>query len=272
VSVVRANGVEFAYLTEGNGPLVLLLHGFPDTAHTWEHVLPELRRAGFRAVAPFLRGYFPTSIPLDGRYDLETLGRDVLALVDAFGARTATAIGHDWGALAAYAAAGLAPERFELLITLATPHPRVVRLTPRVLWQGRHVLALRRTGAAAAIRRRDYAYLDELVRRASPAWRDIPASETARAKHAFAQPGCLEAACAYYRALSLRLPSALRVPISVPTIACAGEHDVLAPALYETARRWFSARYEIVRVPGGHFLHRERPAEFRDALLRVLAR
>src|SRR6187431_2776580 len=63
VDTIRANGVDFAYLSEGSGPLVLLLHGFPDTARTWDRVMPEVARAGFRVVAPFMRGYHPTEIP-----------------------------------------------------------------------------------------------------------------------------------------------------------------------------------------------------------------
>ncbi|MGW2200332.1 alpha/beta fold hydrolase, partial [Streptosporangium sp. NPDC001682] len=66
ISTVTANGVEFAYLSAGEGPLALCLHGFPDTAHTWRHLLPELAGRGYRAVAPFMRGYAPTSIPADG--------------------------------------------------------------------------------------------------------------------------------------------------------------------------------------------------------------
>ena len=60
---IRANGLEFAYLEEGEGPLVLLLHGFPDTARTWSHQMPALAAAGYHAVAPYLRGYPPTEIP-----------------------------------------------------------------------------------------------------------------------------------------------------------------------------------------------------------------
>ena len=65
---VTANDVEFAYLEAGSGPLALCLHGFPDSAWTWRHLLPALADAGFRAVAPFLRGYAPTAVPADGRY------------------------------------------------------------------------------------------------------------------------------------------------------------------------------------------------------------
>jgi pimeloyl-ACP methyl ester carboxylesterase len=267
---VTANGLRFAYLDQGRGPLLLFVHGFPDTAYTWEHAMPEIARTGVRVVAPFTRGYFPTAIPPDARYDCETLARDLLALIEALGERHAILVGHDWGALAAYAAAALAPQSIRLLITVACPHPRAIRLTPAMLWKARHLLFLRRASAAARIRRGGFAYIDELVRRASPAWHAIPADETMRVKQAFSQPGCLEAACAYYKTLSPRLPDALRAPIAVPTVAFAGEHDVLRPHHYELARPWFQGRYEIIRVPGGHFLHREHPAPFHHELVRVV--
>src|SRR2546423_524922 len=106
---VEANGLKFACLEQGKGPLVVLAHGFPDTAHTWDRALTALADAGFHAVAPFTRGYHPTQIPADGKYDVETLGRDLIALIDALGGN-AILVGHDWGAAAAYAAAALAPE------------------------------------------------------------------------------------------------------------------------------------------------------------------
>src|SRR5258708_7936876 len=132
---IAANGLTFSCLADGpdDGPLVLLVHGFPDTAHTWSDVLPRLASQGFRAVAPFMRGYYPTTIPADGDYAVLTLGRDVLALIEAHGRTQAIVIGHDWGAYASYAAANLAPERVSKLVTVALPHPRSVRarnLTP----------------------------------------------------------------------------------------------------------------------------------------------
>src|SRR5262245_64260522 len=94
---VDANGLRFGYLEQGSGPLVLLLHGFPDTALTWDRAMPALAQAGYRAVAPFMRGYAPTAIPADGAYDTETLGKDAIALIHALGADAAVVIGHDWG-------------------------------------------------------------------------------------------------------------------------------------------------------------------------------
>jgi pimeloyl-ACP methyl ester carboxylesterase len=120
--MVRANGLEFGVLEAGSGPLALCLHGFPDTAHTWAQLLPALARAGFHAVAPFVRGYAPTAVPADGAYHIGALAADALALHQVFGGDgDAVLIGHHWGAEAAYAAAADAPDRWRRLVTLAVP-------------------------------------------------------------------------------------------------------------------------------------------------------
>jgi len=122
MTTVRANDLEFGLLEAGSGPLALCLHGFPDTAHTWEHLLPALAGAGFRAVAPFMRGYAPTAIPADGAYQVGALVADAVALHQALdGDRDAVLIGHDWGAETAYGAAAFAPDRWRRLVTLAVP-------------------------------------------------------------------------------------------------------------------------------------------------------
>jgi pimeloyl-ACP methyl ester carboxylesterase len=268
---VSANGVRFAILEEGQGPLVLLLHGFPDTAHTWDEVRPALAAAGYRAVSPFLRGYAPTSIPADGRYDSVTLGRDTLALISTLGADQAIVVGHDWGASAAYAAASLEPGRVKLLVTIAIPHPASLRPIPRLVWRARHFLALRRRGAEARVRANDFAVVDELVRRWSPAWQ-VPPGETDAVKEAFRQPGCLDAALGYYRALGLRVQPEASARIVCPSAVFSGDDDgIVNHGDYERARRWFRGPHEVVRMPGGHFLHREHPERFIAELLRVLA-
>src|SRR6202453_4659058 len=119
--LVDANGLKFAYLEEGTGPLVLMLHAFPDTAHTWDDLRSRIAAKGYRAVSPYMRGYHPTAIP-DRDADQETLASDALALIDALGASEAVVIGHDWGASAAYGAAALGPERVKKLFVLAIPH------------------------------------------------------------------------------------------------------------------------------------------------------
>jgi pimeloyl-ACP methyl ester carboxylesterase len=267
---VQANGLRFAYLEEGEGPLVLLIHGFPDTPHTWDAVRPALAEAGYRAVSPFTRGYAPTEIPKEEAYDPDTLGRDVLALIEALGAKRAIVIGHDWGASAAYSAASLDPARVELLVTLAIPHPASIRPSPSLLWSVRHFLTLRPRGAAAGIRARDFADIDMLVRRWSPAW-DVPPDETAAVKAAFREPGCLEAALGYYHAITVRPPRSLRQRITVPAVSFAGGDDILPQAAFDRAAPWYTAGYRVIRMPGGHFMHREHPARFNQELLDVLA-
>jgi pimeloyl-ACP methyl ester carboxylesterase len=122
--LLEAGGLSFACLTAGpdNGPLALCLHGFPDTAHTYRHLLPRLAAAGYRAVAPFSRGYAPTAIPADGRYQSGALAQDAIALHQALGGvDRAVIIGHDWGAQAAYGAAVLAPGRWRRVVAMALP-------------------------------------------------------------------------------------------------------------------------------------------------------
>lgn len=259
MDTLDARGQRFAYLAAGRGPLVVLVHGFPDTAHTWDAALPALAAAGYRAVAPFTRGYAPSAPAADGAYDSDTLGADIIAWIEALGADRAIVIGHDWGASAAYAAAATRPDRVRLLIALALPHPRALKPSPRLAWAARHMLALRRPGAAAAVARDDFAYVDELWRRWSPAWTAIPATETAAVKAAFRTPGCLDAALAYYRALGLRLPAGHRPDIRVPTVALAGEDDIVPTRAFERARHCFAGPYQVIAMPGGHFMHREHP-------------
>ena len=122
-TTIETRELTYGCLTAGDsGPLALCLHGFPDTAHGWRYLLPALADAGFRAVAPFMRGYAPTSIPADGQYHVATLARDATALHEALdGDSDAVIIGHDWGALATYGAAAYAPERWRRVVTAAVP-------------------------------------------------------------------------------------------------------------------------------------------------------
>ncbi len=268
---MTANGVRFAYLESGSGPLVLLVHGFPDTAHTWDAVRPAVAAAGYRVVAPFQRGYSPTAIPDREAFDSDTLGRDVLGWIEALGETKAIVVGHDWGASAAYSAVGLAPERIRLLVTVGIPHPAGIRPTLKLLWGIRHFVSLRRTDAAKWIRDGELRHLDELVQRWSPKW-TVPPGETDAVKASLGPPGALEAALGYYRAISLRPPPSQRKPVTVPSVAFAGLDDTFPASIYEQARGHYRGTYDVVTMPGGHFMHREHPEHFITALLAVLAK
>ena len=263
---VDANGIRFAYFEEGDGPLVLLLHGFPDTAHTWDAVRPRIAERGYRAVSPFMRGYHPTEVPTRDT-DADTMADDVAALIEALGAKSAIVIGHDWGASAAYNAAARHPDRVEQLITLAIPHPAAVRPSLGLLWGVRHFFFYKLPGAAGRFAKNDFAALDEIYARWSPGWRPPP-EELEPARACFSNRASLDAAFGYYRTLSPILPSYLKTKIVMPSVAFAGTDDpILSPAAYHGARHMFASDYAVEEVPGGHFLHREHPEVFAERLL-----
>ena len=277
---VEANGLRFACLSQGEGPLVLCLHGYPDTAHTWDDLLPVLAAAGYRAVAPWMRGYPPTSIPADGDCLALTLAEDASALITALGYDSAIVIGHDWGALAAYAVANLAPEKVSKLVTIAIPHPGGLVPGPRTLWSLRHFFFYALPWLPERHLRRDgWAGVRAICTRWSPSW-TIPDDEFAQVVEAFEAPGGLAGALRYYRSFirralwprGLKTAALLQRKTSMPALALAGGDD---PALFvrdfESARAAYLGAYSVVVVDGtGHFLHRERPDEANAAILDFL--
>lgn len=259
---VDANGIEFAYYEEGEGPLILLLHGFPDTAKTWDAIRGPLAARGFRVVSPYMRGYSPTQVPADAP-DARVLGEDVLALIAALGEESAIVVGHDWGAVASYAAASLKPEMIQHLFVCAVPHPMAQKPSLALLWYARHFLALNLPGAAGRLRRGGFSYLDTLCRRWSPTW-DFTDGDLEDVKRSLSAPGSAEAAVSYYWMLRSGKPDLLfATTIDVPTTAIAGgDEPVIGLKMFEAARRCFGKEYEVVEIPGGHFAHRESPSEF----------
>jgi epoxide hydrolase A/B len=120
---VETNGIHMHYAEQGTGPLVLLCHGFPESWYSWRHQLPALAEAGFRAVAPDMRGYGQTDAPQEiDRYTLLHLVGDMVGLLDALGIESAVIAGHDWGAPVAWYSALLRPDRFRGVIGLSVPY------------------------------------------------------------------------------------------------------------------------------------------------------
>ncbi|HEX4419599.1 MAG TPA: alpha/beta hydrolase [Kofleriaceae bacterium] len=266
IRYIEANGLRFAYLEAGQGPLVLLLHGYPDTARSWDDARPRIAAKGYRVVSPWTRGYTPTAIP-ERDADIETLGRDILGLITALGETSAIVVGHDWGAAASYAAAALEPARLKQLITIAIPHPATLSPTPIKLWGARHFIAYKLPGAAGRFARNDFAALPAIYKRWSPTW-SPPPEELAPVRAVFADRASLDAAFGYYRQLRFQPQPFLRNKITVPTVAFAGLDDpLLSPADFLRAERMFTAGYVVEQMRGGHFMHREHPDEFATKLL-----
>ena len=121
---LRANGLDFNLAEAGDGPPVLLLHGFPDSWYLWRHQIPALVGAGHRVIAPDLRGFGKTDKPAEvADYRMRTLVADVVGLLDALGIDRAAVVGHDWGASLAWAVAMFAPDRVARLAAVSVGHP-----------------------------------------------------------------------------------------------------------------------------------------------------
>lgn len=279
---VRANGLEFATLEAGEGPLVLCLHGFPDTAWGFVPTLQRLADAGYRAVAPFMRGYLPTAVPADADYRVTTLGDDVLGLIDALGGgRAAAVVGHDWGSVAAHLAALKRPEAVARLVGAAVPHPGHFLFRPRLRQLRRSYymgfFQFRRV-PERVILARDFRWLENLIRSWSPGW-NFSAADLAPLKSSLREPARLAAALGYYRQLprSLAVPGALKLlrsPVQVPTLAiCAEQDGCIGAEVFEGQERCYAASFEVLRMPdAGHFMQWEQPQAFADAVLGMLGR
>ena len=270
-ATVRANDLQFGVLEAGSGPLALCLHGFPDAAYTWRHLLPALAGAGFHAVAPFMRGYAPTAVPADGAYHLGALVADAVALHEVLGGDgDAVLIGHDWGAEAAYGAAAFAPDRWRRLVTLAVPPAALdeVLFSDYEQLKRSFYLFMFRDPAGLAetvVARDDLAFLDKLWRDWSPGFQ--PGEHLARVKDCLRQPANLAAALGYYRAAVDQEAAASQAP--QPTLYLHGARDgCIGVDLVRGAERLLAPSSRMIVIDeAGHFLHLEEPGQVNDHIL-----
>jgi len=273
---VEVGGLDFAYLTAGpaDGPLALCLHGFPDTAQTYRYLLPELAGAGFRAVAPFSRGYAPTSVPEDGLYQTAALARDANALHQALGADgRAVIVGHDWGAQAAHGAAVIAPERWSRVVTMAVPVGPALAggfLSYDQIKRSFYIYFFQNPLADFVVGADNLAFIGQLWQDWSPGY--DASADLEHVRESLGSPENLAAALGYYRALfdpGRQAPAMASEQAAVggvpsqPTLYLHGDQDgCIGVGMAERVRDFLAAGSEVVVIEGaGHFLHLERPAE-----------
>lgn len=283
---VTAGGLEFAYLEDGppDGPLALCLHGFPDTAHSWRHLLPALAESGYHAVAPWTRGYAPTEVPADGAYQQGALVADACALHETLGGDgRAVLVGHDWGAAAAYGASAYQPGRWRSVVTMALPPIGALAtgfLSYDQLKRSFYVFLFQIPLAEAALAVDDGSFVDRLWADWSPGYE--ASWDVARVKESLAEPANLEAALGYYRAM---LDPARQVPAYAEAQAAAGSTGP-QPTLYLHGERdgclgidavgdvttFLAPGSSSVTVPdAGHFLHLDQPEQVNKLVLEFLA-
>lgn len=267
-----AGGQTFRYLDSGEGPLVVLFHGFPDVPQSWDSIRTRLNAEGYRTVVPYLRGYHPATFS-KRRFSADDLADDVALLLDALGESSAVVVGHDVGSSLAYGAATKYPERVTKVVVVAIPHPLVIKPDPSAVWKYRHFVHFKLPWAAVTAQLFDLKLVDRLFRRWSPNWNGAEREESvADAVEALRDKRVMRGALAYYKAIVPK-PRLLRSKIAVPGLIVGGSDD--PPALqraYAATPGRFSSPCEVRILDGaGHWPHREQEDAFVDALLKFLA-
>lgn len=264
------NGLSFHVVSEGEGTPVLLLHGFPDSSHLWRHQLPALAGAGYRAIAPDLRGFGNTDKPADAAaYAMPALLGDVVGLLDGLGVERAHVVGHDWGAAVAWALASLLPDRVDRLVALSVGHPTLFpKLSVEQREKSWYMLLFQFEGVAEQLLQRDDWQLFREFMRSD--------GDMDRYLEDLARPGALTAALNWYRA-NVAPAAQLETPLALPNVQAptlgiwsSGDHYLLEDGMLRSETvvdgPW---RYE--RIDGAsHWIPVDAPDRLNELLLDFL--
>lgn len=277
------NGVRLHYVEAGEGPLVVLLHGFPEFWYSWRLQIPALAAAGFRVIAPDMRGYNTSEKPWGvSAYRIEALAGDVAALIRHAGAERATVAGHDWGGIVAWAMPNYHREVLDKLIVLNAPHPgawlREVR-KPRQLAMASYQFFFQLPWLPeAAMRAGNYRAVRDVLRRDPVRPGAFSEEDIRRYVAAIARPGALTAALNYYRAIYReavrRGPRRYVVGLrrsDAPTLLIWGEQDAaLGIRLTEGLERW-APNIRVERIPNAsHWVQNDAPERVNELMLAFL--
>jgi pimeloyl-ACP methyl ester carboxylesterase len=265
---IITNSIRMHYVTLGDGPLVVLLHGFPEFWFSWRYQIPFIADLGYKVVAPDLRGYNDTEKPRSG-YDIATLLRDIVGLIRGLGYEKATIIGHDWGGGLAWAFAAEYPEMTERLIVMNAPHPA------RLLQELRTWKQLRKSWYIFAFQipylpeylagRRHAELVGTMIYSAAVHKEAFPPDVLAHYRDAMSKPGALRAGINYYRSMVQHPSQSMAIiqpgrKITVPTLLIWGEQDIaLDISLTQGLEQWVSM-LQIRRIAdSGHWVQQEQP-------------
>lgn len=279
-SRIATNGINLHVAGAGppDGPLVFLLHGFPEFWFSWRNQIPPLAKQGFHVVAPDLRGYNLSDKPVGpSSYDIDELAADIVGLADHFGQETFSVVGHDWGASVGWWLAGQVPGRLRRFATLNAPHPAVwldaIRNDPvqkrkstyvrffRMPWLPEFLLALNGYQALAK-------GFGDCIR--PDGFRD---ADLQNYRNAWRQPGALTAMINYYRAaLTKELLAPAEYRISTPTLVIWGKRDAYAlPALAASSAQLCTDGRIVYFDESTHWVQHDEPVRVAELLVEFLA-
>ncbi|HTI15229.1 MAG TPA: alpha/beta hydrolase [Dictyobacter sp.] len=265
---IITNSIRMHYVMQGEGPLIVLLHGFPEFWYSWRWQIPVLADLGYTVVAPDLRGYNDSDKPMSG-YDMPNLLRDIVGLIKGLGYNKAIIIGHDWGGVLAWVFSTTYPDLTERLIVLNAPHPEAFRRELRTAKQLRkswYVLAFQLPWLPEyTLGRHDAEAIGRLIYESAVQKSAFPAEVLEQYCIAMNKPGSLRASITYYRSLlrhpldSLRAVQANTLT-SAPTLLIWGEQDVaLDRALTQGLEEWVPDLQVKSIADSGHWVQQEKP-------------
>lgn len=265
---ITANGVRLHYVTQGEGPLMLMLHGFPEFWYSWRHQIPEFAR-DHKVVAVDLRGYNDSDKPSDrSAYALPKLVQDVAEIIQGLGYDRCTLVGHDWGGAIAWNVAYAHPELLDRLIVLNLPHPAKFQQglrTPRQLLRSSYIFFFQLPFLPEAVLKwNNYKLLGNAFTGMAVNKGAFTADDLAAYKAAAAKPGALTSMLNYYRNLfQIKLMAGDRhwEVLKTPTLLIWGEKDVALGKELTYGTETYVENLQIRYVPNAsHWVHHEQPA------------
>jgi pimeloyl-ACP methyl ester carboxylesterase len=259
------------YVEAGSGPLIVLLHGFPEFWYSWRNQIPALAAAGFHVVAVDLRGYNTSSKPNEiAAYRLPALAKDIAGLITQTGEGPCILAGHDWGGAVAWLTAMLYPALVSRLIILNSPHPvaylREMRRSARQKWRAKYQLFFQPPWIPEFLMRRfHYAVLRRSLARLGSFTND----EIERYVESWSQPGALTGLANYYRAMRQRSGMrGLMRRIDIPTLMIWGDLD---PFFTPETLRDFGEYVPDLRIEhiadAGHFVQTDAPVRVSELMM-----
>jgi len=276
---VYTNGVRLHCVEAGHGPPVVLLHGFPEFWYSWRHQIPALAQAGFRAVAPDLRGYNQSDKPPGVEsYRPELLAQDVVGLIESLGPSPAVVVGHDWGGILGWLVTMRRPDLVQKLIVLNAPHPATFAT------EVRHARQFLRSWYAfffqlpwlpeAALRFQNFGLVRHALRRQTVRPGAFTPDDIRRYREALARPGALTAAINYYRAAFRyrRETARLYRPVRGPILVIWGERDAaMTPHVLDGLAAW-APDARVLRLPdASHWVQNDAPEAVNQVILAFLS-
>ena len=261
ISSIKVNNLNYHYISKGTGETIFLLHGFPDTANTWDNFIDVLSKK-YHCIAPFLRGYYPTNIPDDSDYSVYTIATDIHSIAKHLKIKSYHIIGHDWGASIAYAMANMFHNEVKRVCTIAMPHPKFLKPSLNLLYKARHVLYfMNKHKAINKIKEDDFSYIEKLYNRWSPNWRNYNKNLESIIMN-FKQSKRIEAALGYYWALkntnSDKVKFYKQLPKSQILVLVGVKDGAILLSQFNKMHLNHRDIFKVIKHPSaGHFLHQE---------------